>query len=82
MFNWAKRKPVSKSEHKEPSENIGGIFIGHRRVFDTKFEEQFRLLREECTRTLLLMRKLRASPHYRFASVDAHYDGDADVRRP
>jgi len=81
MFTWPKRDSVSTTERNNLSENIGGIFNGHRRVFDTKLEEKFRLLREECTRTLLLMRRLRSSPHYRFASVDTQYDGDADLRR-
>lgn len=39
-------------------------------------DEAFRLMREECARTLTLMRELRTSPLYRFASVDPKFDSE------
>jgi hypothetical protein len=41
---------------------------------DADLDEAFRLMREECARTLTLMRGLRTSPLYRFASVDPCFD--------
>jgi hypothetical protein len=42
---------------------------GHRPLSDADNEDSFQSMREECMRTLALMRSLRLSHFYRFASA-------------
>ncbi len=61
-----------------PSENTDAPVRAGRNLPNSEIDEKFQDMRTEHARTMALMRALRTSPLYRYASCDSQPGGEAE----